>query len=130
MEKQSNYDIVALACERLSYRDKLKLAQLLIQLARKEEEIENPQKRLLQEEITTPTTSSSQSTSATSIENINYAKERILKLKPTKKKTLLNSIKSMFNFRGGISEKEQESIIKELEKQKIIKIENTKVLYL
>jgi hypothetical protein len=36
----------------------------------------------------------------------------------------------MFNFRGGISEKEQESIIKELEKQKIIKIENTKVLYL
>lgn len=130
MEKQSDYDVIALACERLGYRDKLRLAQLLIQLARKEEEIENPQKRFLQEKVTTPTKSSLQNASAMSIENISYVKERVLKLKPTKKKTLLNSIKSMFNFRGGISEQEQENIIKELEKQKIIKIENTRVLYL
>jgi hypothetical protein len=39
-----NYDVIALACEQLSYRDKLRLAQLLIQIARKEEENENPQK--------------------------------------------------------------------------------------
>ncbi|MEZ4524873.1 MAG: hypothetical protein R2941_03020 [Desulfobacterales bacterium] len=32
-------------CEALGYRDKLRLAQLLIQLARKEEEIQNPQNR-------------------------------------------------------------------------------------
>ncbi|WP_413699096.1 hypothetical protein ACLKMH_16330 [Psychromonas sp. KJ10-10] len=40
-----NYDVIALACEQLSYRDKFRLAQLLIQTARKEEEVENPQKR-------------------------------------------------------------------------------------
>jgi len=39
------YDEITKECEALSYRDKLRLAQLLIQLARKEEEIENPTKR-------------------------------------------------------------------------------------
>ena len=39
------YDVIALACEKLNYRDKLRLAQLLIQTARKEEESENPQNR-------------------------------------------------------------------------------------
>ena len=39
------YDVVAFACEKLNYRDKLRLAQLLIQTARKEEENENPQNR-------------------------------------------------------------------------------------
>ena len=44
-----NYDVIVLACEQLSYRDKLRLAQLLIQIARKEEENENPQNRAKQE---------------------------------------------------------------------------------
>lgn len=35
-----NYEVIALACEQLSYRDKLRLAQALIQAARKEEEIQ------------------------------------------------------------------------------------------
>lgn len=39
------YDVIALACEQLSYRDKLLLAQLLIQTARKDEENSNPQNR-------------------------------------------------------------------------------------
>ncbi len=39
------YDEITKHCEDLSYRDKLRLSQLLIQLARKEEEIQNPQKR-------------------------------------------------------------------------------------
>ncbi|CAN2042306.1 hypothetical protein GMMP15_750004 [Candidatus Magnetomoraceae bacterium gMMP-15] len=39
------YQEISKACEVLGYRDKLRLAQLLIQLARKEEEIQNPQKR-------------------------------------------------------------------------------------
>ena len=39
------YDEIVEICEQLSYRDKLRLAQLLIQLGRKEEEIRNPQKK-------------------------------------------------------------------------------------
>jgi hypothetical protein len=36
------YDEIALACEQLNYRDKFRLSQLLIQIARKEEENANP----------------------------------------------------------------------------------------
>ena len=39
-----NYELIELACEQLDYRDKLKLAQLLIQVARKEEEESKPEK--------------------------------------------------------------------------------------
>ena len=39
------YDEIAKECQELGYRDKLRLSQLLIQLARKEEEIQNPQNR-------------------------------------------------------------------------------------
>lgn len=39
------YEEIAKECENLSYRDKLRLAQLLIQLARKEEEEEYPIQR-------------------------------------------------------------------------------------
>jgi hypothetical protein len=46
--------MLLLACEQLSYRDKLRLAQLLIQTARKEEEIENPQKRTESQAKKTP----------------------------------------------------------------------------
>lgn len=40
-----NYDEIAKLIESLGYRDKLRLAQLLIQLARKEEEGSHPEKR-------------------------------------------------------------------------------------
>ena len=39
------YNELSKQAEQLSYRDKLRLAQLLIQLARKEEEEQNPEKR-------------------------------------------------------------------------------------
>jgi len=39
------YDEIVKHCEVLEYRDKLRLAQLLLQSGRKEEEIQNPQKR-------------------------------------------------------------------------------------
>ena len=39
------YQEISKDCETLGYRDKLRLAQLLIQLARKEEELQNPQNR-------------------------------------------------------------------------------------
>ena len=38
-----NYEKIAKECESLTYRDKLRLAQLLIQLGRKEEEEEYPE---------------------------------------------------------------------------------------
>ena len=40
-----SYEEVSNRAEHLSYRDKLRLAQLLIQSARKEEEEQNPKKR-------------------------------------------------------------------------------------
>ena len=39
------YEEISEQAERLGYRDKLRLAQLLIQLARKEEEEHNPENR-------------------------------------------------------------------------------------
>jgi len=39
------YDELSKQTEQLSYRDKFRLAQLLIQLARKEEEEEHPEQR-------------------------------------------------------------------------------------
>lgn len=122
-----NYDEIVNKCEELSYRDKLRLSQLLIQLARKEEEIQNPQNR-----------SNINEKNNTAIENptydvnsIQYVIDRIDKLRPSKKKTLLNSIRAMYQFQGAISEEDQEKIIARLEKKKFLKIEsNNKVTYL
>lgn len=57
--------------------------------------------------------------------------ERLDKLRPAKKKTLLNSIKAMYQFQGAISEEDQEIVIAKLEKKKFLKIEdNNRVTYL
>ena len=122
------YDVIALACEKLSYRDKLRLAQLLIQVARKEENA-NPQNRS-ESEITTKNSKIIKTQAFDEIDTIGYGVERLLKLRPSKKKTLANSIKSMFQFQGGISEADIDAIIHELEKRKHIKIEKNSVSYL
>ncbi|SEH08793.1 hypothetical protein [Candidatus Venteria ishoeyi] len=123
------YDVIALACEQLSYRDKLRLAQLLIQTARKEEETANPQNRV--EANPVAKNSKAQETPSTeNIDDIEYIVERLLKLKPTKKKSLTNSIKSMFQFQGGISEKDIIKVISKLQKCKVIKLEQNNVSYL
>ena len=106
------YEEIAKECENLSYRDKFRLAQLLIQLARKEEEEEYPTQRKLEEK-------------PNDVPNITYVTERILKLKPAKKSTLLNSIGAMFQFQGSISDVDKEKIILELKKNKIIHISET-----
>lgn len=111
------YEEIAKICEELSYRDKFRLAQLLIQLARKQEEEEYP----VQRKPEGP---------ANDINNITYVAERLLKLKPAKKSTLLNSIGAMFQFQGGISDADKEKIAIVLQKKKIITITETgKVLY-
>lgn len=118
------YDEIASLCEQLGYRDKLRLAQLLIQLARKEEETQNPQSRI---ESNPKNLSKPQNNK----EVVQYVFERIVKLKPSKRKTLKNSISAMFQFQGGISDAEQERIISELEKLKYIQINtNNQVKYL
>jgi len=52
-----------------------------------------------------------------------------LKLKPVKKKSLTNSISSMFQFQGGISNIDIEKIIVELQKRKVINIANNNIIY-
>ena len=122
-----SYDVIALACEQLSYRDKLRLAQLLIQAARKEEENTNPINRTEPEPIhkvkSTPD-------SPKEIITIEYVIERLQKLRPVKKTSLSNSIKAMYQFQGGISDSDIEKIISELQKLKYIKIEENIVRYL
>jgi len=121
------YDVIALACEQLSYRDKLRLAQLLIQVARKEEENTNPQNRV---EPKTDTKKAKGELPLKEVDTIEYVIERILKLKPAKKKSLINSITSMFQFQGGISEADIAKIIAKLQKRKVIKVENNNISYL
>ncbi|MBE9164667.1 MULTISPECIES: hypothetical protein [Microcoleaceae] len=119
-----NYDEIAGLCQQLGYREKLRLAQMLIQLARKEEENQNPQHRIAGNwKESSPIQNNS--------DIIQYVFERIIKLKPTRRSTLQNSIHAMFQFQGGISEVEQERIIVDLQRLQYIRIdENNKVTYL
>lgn len=104
-----DYDEIAVLCGQLSYRDKFRLAQLLIQIARKEEEEKKPDGRK-------PTTKNSLT--------IEYVTERLLKSKSAKKATLLNFIGAMFQFQGGISDSDKEAIVSELQKKKLLSIDS------
>lgn len=120
------YDEITMLCGQLNYRDKLRLAQLLIQTARKEEENLNPEKRI------EPKTNISETKNKTpnDIGSIESIANKILKLKPGNRKTLTNSVRSMFQFQGGISESDEKKIITKLQKLKHIKIDsNDKVSY-
>jgi hypothetical protein len=98
-----NYNEVSKQVQELSYRDKLRLAQLLIQLARKEEEEQNPEKR------------NAASTSAPSDpELVQSVADKLKKLRPSNKQALLNSIGAMFQFQGGISDKDKEQLVSQL----------------
>ena len=105
--------------EKLSYRDKFRLAQLLIQLARKEEEEQNPEKR-----------KAAEAKAKFDPELVQYVAERLSKLRPSKKEALLNSIGAMFQFRGGISDGDKERMLSELQKRRYIVLEeNGRVRY-
>src|SRR5689334_22480062 len=79
------YQEIAKLSEQLSYRDKFRLAQLLIQVARKEEEEHSPETRAV---------------SATSTpldpELVRYVADRLRKLKPAKKEAVLDPIGACF----------------------------------
>jgi len=121
------YDEIALVCEQLGYRDKLRLAQLLIQQARKEEEEQNPQKRV---EKKVDASLRTQETLPSNVDTIAYIAERILKLKPSKRKSLAKSVGAMFQFQGGVSDSDKEKIISELQRLNYIDIDsNNRVTY-
>lgn len=114
------YDEIAKLAGQLSYKDKLRLAQLLNQLAKKEEGQSDPEKK---EAIV--------SADPSNPDVIQYVAERIFKLKPIKKAALLNSIRSMFQFQGGISDDDVERMVVELQKSRHLSIdENNRVSYL
>ena len=113
------YDVLAKAIEQLSYRDKFRLAQLLLQLARKEEEEQNPKKR----QAVGPATKLDP-------ELIQYVADRLRKLRPAKKNAVLNSIAAMFQFQGGISDVDKEKIFSALQKSRhLLVAEDGRVKY-
>ncbi len=97
------YSELSKEIQELGYRDKFRLAQVLIQLARKEEEEQNPEKR-----------QATRSSAKLDPELVQYVAERVRKLRPSKKKALLNSIGAMFQFQGGISDGDKEKMFSEL----------------
>ena len=125
-----SYEVIALACEKLSYRDKLRLAQLLIQTARKEEENANPQPRIESNPNGKKAKIQEGQPSLETSEAIEYVVERLEKSKPKKKDSLVNFIKAMFQYQGGISDSDVNKLVSELQKRKFIKIEQNKVVYL
>jgi hypothetical protein len=104
-----NYNELSREIEQLSYRDKFRLAQLLIQLARKEEEEQKPETR-----------QAAGSPAKLDRELIQYVAERLKKLRPSRKEALFNSIGAMFQFQGGISHEDKETIFFELRKRRYI----------
>lgn len=105
------YDDVSKQAEQLNYRDKLRLAQLLIQLARKEEEEQNPEKR-----------KTASASAPSDPELVQYVADRLKKLRPSKKEALLKSIGAMFQFQGGISDTDREKLFSELLKKRHITV--------
>jgi hypothetical protein len=122
------YGEIVKECEALNYRDKLRLSQLLIQLARKEEEIENPHKHFF-------INNAKQSNKNDGVTNdsipIEYVIQRLSKLRPATKNSLINSIGSMFQFQGGISEEDKIELICKLVKIHFLTVtENNRINYL
>lgn len=106
------YSEIEKLAKELPYREKFRLAQAMIQMARKEEEETNVVKNQ----------------AAGTLDDI---KSRILKSKPVKKAALENFVKAMYNFKGGVSDEDLAKIIKQLEKEKFISIDlNNRVTYL
>jgi len=119
-----SYDVIRLAADKLSYREKLKLSQYLIQAALKEEEELHPEKR-----IASTAKQPVAKTNAAKENTIDYIKERLLKSKPSKRQTLSNFIGAMFQFQGGIKDEDIETIINKLVKEKFLVIDGNKINY-
>ena len=114
-----SYDEIARSAMNLSYREKLRVALTLIQVACKEEEAQNPDAR-----------SSVGRAGAPAPELVQYVADRLRKLKPSRRAAVLNSIGAMFQFQGGVSDTDKEAFISGLVKGRHIVVEaNDRVRY-
>lgn len=106
------FDEIKKEAENLSAHDKLILAQIMLQMAIREQENKD-------------------ASETKQVFDIEAIKNSLSKLKPGKLKSLQNSIKTLFNFKGGISDNDVEMIVKKLQKSKFLKIdEQNKVDFL
>ncbi|MBY6213293.1 hypothetical protein KUV95_17250 [Microbulbifer agarilyticus] len=124
-----SYEVIKLASDKLTYREKMKLAQYLIQAAIKEEETFRPTERSVDTSESKQSKVSENNKDLSGKELILYAKERLAKSKPAKTQSLNNFIAAMFQFQGGIEESKIENIVKGLEKDGFLSINGTKVSY-
>lgn len=124
-----SYEVIRLACDKLTYREKMKLAQYLIQAAIKEEEILRPTERLVEISENKQNKISRADKNLGGKELVLYTKERLAKSKPAKIQSLKNFISAMFQFQGGVEESKVEDIVKILEKDGFLSINNNKVSY-
>ena len=77
-----------------------------------------------------PKQSSDESSRMSLAEKIDFVEPRLIKLAPKKPDALIRSVKTMFNFTGGISDSEAEKIIQKLKNKGVIKISGgSKVMY-
>lgn len=124
-----SYEVIILACDKLTYREKMKLAQHLIQAAMKEEETLHPTERSLKPSEIHQNEAPENETILSGKELMGYVKERLEKSKPAKVQSLTNFIAAMFQFQGGIEDLKIEEIIKNLEKDGFLSINGNKVSY-
>ena len=62
---------------------------------------------------------------------IKYVADRLVKLRPGRKASLVNAIAAMFQFQGSVSDSDREAIIVELQRLKHISIDaNDRVSYI
>lgn len=80
-----SYDVIRLAADKLTYREKLKLSQYLIQAAIKEEEDLNPTARNISAPKAEKSELRSKAETPSDLDVISYVKERLVKSKPSKK---------------------------------------------
>lgn len=111
------FDEVLQAARELPYRDKLKLATKLLQLAAKEEEQEHPDGR-----AGTPAPRGEKDLTA-------YVGDRLQKLRPGKRSGVVNAIVAMFQFQGGISSDDVDRLIDGLARDGYLSFDGPRVVY-
>ena len=108
-----NYEDIKELALQLSYKDKFRLAQILLEVAQEEQQ---PQRVIRSQDAP--------------VIDLEYVSKRLLTSRPSKVKTLENFIEAMFQFKRSISREEKSEVISQLQKKNIIKIEKNKVIYL
>jgi hypothetical protein len=104
-----NYDEIVEIVSQLDHQDKLKLSQFLVKILKDEKDNNEEGNKL---------------------RDIDFIVTRIRKSKPLTYPKLVNFIKTMFNFQGGIDDSEINLIIDNLYKNRVIEVQNNKIIYL